>query len=512
MASERTNRVAKNTLMLYFRMGFTMLVSLYTSRVIINTLGVVDYGINGVVAGTVGFLSFLIYSMNTATQRFLNVAMGKGDVNECRQIFSTSVTIHFLIMVAVVIIGEIVGLWLLYNKLVIPAERMHAAFWVFQFTIVTTATSVMTIPYDAMVVAHERMHIYAYLSILSTVLKLAILYMLVISPFDKLITYGFLYMCIALLNRLLYTLYCKYNFAECKYSIHFPRKLFKEMTSFAGWDIFGVLAWTCSKQGTTILLNIFFGPVVNAAKTIAEQVRGAINGFSSNFLMALRPQITKSYAAGDTTYLYTLMFSGAKLSFVLLYTIILPLIIKAPFVLKIWLKIVPDYTVVFLQIVLVEMIFDAMMNPLNTAALATGRIRYYGFATSVMTIMELPLCYVILKMGGSPVSVFVTAFIVLLLREAVQFYKLRYLVEFSYLQYLKEVQIKCLIVVLVSLSITLLISHHIPDSLLGLLLFSILCSSISLVLCIFLVFNKNERSFLNNKILYFFERAKNRHS
>ena len=268
MASERTNRVAKNTLMLYFRMGFTMLVSLYTSRVIINTLGVVDYGINGVVAGTVGFLSFLIYSMNTATQRFLNVAMGKGDVNECRQIFSISVTIHFLIMVAVVIIGEIVGLWLLYNKLVIPAERMHAAFWVFQFTIVTTATSVMTIPYDAMVVAHERMHIYAYLSILSTVLKLAILYMLVISPFDKLITYGFLYMCIALLNRLLYTLYCKYNFAECKYSIHFPRKQFKEMTSFAGWDIFGVLAWTCSKQGTTILLNIFFGPVVNAAKTI----------------------------------------------------------------------------------------------------------------------------------------------------------------------------------------------------------------------------------------------------
>ena len=250
-----------------------MLVTLYTSRITLNVLGVSDYGINNVVAGTISFLSFLMYSMNTATQRFLNIAMSRNDDEELRHVFSVSITIHVIILVLVVIIGEVVGLWLLYNKLVIPPERMEAAFWVFQFTMISTATAVMTVPYNAEVIAHEKMSIYAYFSIMDTILKLLIVYLLVISPYDKIISFGFMYMCTFILNRVIYTIYCKRTFKECRYSIHFPRKLFKEMISFAGWDLFGVFAWACSTQGLTILLNIFFGPVVNAARAIAGQVK-----------------------------------------------------------------------------------------------------------------------------------------------------------------------------------------------------------------------------------------------
>lgn len=500
MASDRTNRIAKNTVMLYFRLAFTMVVALYTSRVVLNTLGVVDYGINSVVAGTVGFLSFFIYSMNTATQRFLNVAMGEEDDKKCHYVYSISIIVHFAIVLVVLLMGETVGLWLIYNKLIIPIERMNAAFWVFQFTIITTATSVMSIPYNAMVVAHERMHIYAYFSMLEVFLKLIILYLLVLSPCDKLITYSFLYMCTALLNRFLFTIYCKRNFPECKFSIYFPRSLLREMTSFAGWDLLGVFAWICSHQGTTILINMFFGPAVNASKAIAERVRGAVNSFSSNFLTSLRPQITQSYASGDTSYLHKLMYTGSKMSFVLLYTMALPFFVIGPLLLRLWLKIVPDYSVIFLQFVLVDMILNGMMNPLNTAALATGRIRYYGLLTSILTILNIPFCYVVLKLGGSPISVFIILLLTSFLRIGIQFFKLKKLVSFSYTQYLKEVQLHCIAVVLITFPLALITSFLITNNFWGLLLFCILCCPFTLVLCFGIVFNRQERTFMWEKI------------
>lgn len=505
MATSRTDRIVKNTLMLYIRMAFTMLVSLYTSRVILNTLGETDYGIQSVVAGTVSFLSFFVYSMSSATQRFLNVAMGKNNEEELRQVFSISLTIHFIILVLVVVVGEVVGLWLLYNKLAIPAERMNAAFWIFQFTIITTATTVMSIPYNSLVITHEKMGVFAYLSILNTVLKLVIVYLLVISPYDKLITYGFMYMCVSLLNRGLYTIYCKRHFSESKFSSRYPKKLFKDMLSFSGWDLFGVIAWTVSKQGSTILINMFFGPVVNTAKAIAEQVREAINGFSSNFLMALRPQITKAYAAGDKEYLHKLMFTGAKMPFVLLYTIALPLFFKTHFVLELWLKIVPNYCVIFLQIVLVEMILSAMMTPLNTAALATGRIRYYGFVTSVLTIMEFPICYFILKLGGSPISVFITSLCILILKQIIQFVKLRELVQFSYLKYFKEVQSRCIIVVCITVMMTSCLENYFNDVFFDLIKFCFIICSITIIINYIVIFNKVEKKILKDKFLQFYK-------
>lgn len=498
--SERSNRIAKNTFMLYLRMAFGMIVSLYTSRVVINALGIVDFGINNTVGGFVGLFSFLIYSMQTATQRFLNVAIGRNDTQGQNDVFSVSMLIHIGISVIILIIGETIGLWFVENKLVIPDNRMTAALWVYQFTLFSTVVTVMSIPFNAEVVAHEKMDMYAYLSILTIVLKLVIVYLLVLSPYDKLITYSLLFFCVSLLNYILFTLYCKRTFSECHLSFQFPHKLFREMTSFAGWDLFGVIAWTCSTQGTTILLNLFFGPAVNAAKGVAEQVKGAVQGFSSNFLTALNQQVTKSHAANDTAYLHKLMYSGAKMSFVLLFIIMVPLGIKAPLVLRLWLKLVPDFTVIFLQILLLQMVLDAMMSPLNTAALATGRIRYYGFATSVMTICIVPICYIVLKMGANPVSVFVIDLAMTIARECVQFFKLRHLVSFSYLDYFKKVQSRCLVVAAIAVPFSLAIAPRFNDNFLGLVLFCLCCCPVCTILCLSIVLNKAERKLITSSI------------
>lgn len=501
MSSNRTSRVAKNTVMLYIRMAFTMLVSLYTSRVVLNTLGVVDYGINNVVGGTVTFLTFLVFSMNTATQRFLNVAMGKNDEEEVRHVFSISVTIHFIILLLVLIIGEAVGLWLLYNKLVIPADRMTAAFWLFQFTMVSTCTTIMSIPYNAEVIAHEKMGIYAWLSILDVVLKLIVVFLLVLSPVDKLITFGFLTMCTFILNRTLYTIYCKRNFKECKYSIHFPRKLFKEMVVFASWDLFGVFAWACATQGATILLNMFFGPTVNAARGIAGTVLGAVKGFSSNFTTALNPAITKAYASKDYGYMNKLMFSGSKLVFILLFTIMLPLFIKCHYVLELWLKIVPDYSVSFIRILLVQTLIVTMWTPLFVSGLATGKIKSFGLITSCLNICQIVVCYVILKCNASPVTVVSALAVWEIMAYSMQFYTLSRLIEFKYTDYLFEVELRSLSVIVVSATLSYPILVQFKDNFFMLMTACVITTIFSLSFSYLLLLNKIEKTFVKNKII-----------
>lgn len=486
--------------MLYIRMAFTMLVSLYTSRIVLNTLGVVDYGINNVVGGTVTFLTFLVFSMNTATQRFLNVAMGKQDEEEVRHVFSISVTIHFIILVLVLIIGEVAGLWLLYNKLVIPADRMTAAFWLFQFTMVSTCTTIMSIPYNAEVIAHEKMGIYAWLSMLDVVLKLIVVYLLVLSPVDKLITFGFLTMCTFLLNRTLYTIYCKRNFKECKYSIHFPRKLFKEMLVFAGWDLFGVFAWACATQGATILLNMFFGPTVNAARGIAGTVLGAVKGFSGNFTTALNPAITKAYAAKDYNYMTKLMYCGSKLVFILLFTIMLPLFLKCHYVLELWLKIVPDYSVAFIQILLVQTLITTMWTPVFISGIATGKLKSFGVITSLLNMSQVLVCFVVLKNGASPIITILSLAMWEILAYSIQFVTLRRLIEFHFYDYAVKVLIRALVVLVMVSCIGYLFSQHLTDTFFNLAYTCVICCSLSLVLSFLILLNKGEKQFVLNKI------------
>lgn len=508
MSSNRTNRIAKNTVMLYIRMAFIMLVSLYTSRVVLNTLGVVDYGINNVVGGMVTFLTFLVYSMNTATQRFLNVAMGKGDDEEVRHVFSVSVTVHVAILFIVLIIGEVVGLWLLYNKLIIPPERMTAAFWIFQFSMVSTCTSIMSIPYNAEVIAHEKMGIYAWLSMLDAVLKLLVVYLLVLSPADKLITFGFLTMCTFILNRVLYTIYCKRNFPECKYTRHFPRKLMREMVSFASWDLFGVFAWACATQGATILFNMFFGPAVNAARGIAGSVLGAVKGFSNNFTTALTPAITKAYGAKDYQYMNKLMYSGSKLVFILLFTIMLPLFLKCHYVLVLWLKIVPEYSVPFIQILLVQNLIVTMWSPVFKAGLATGRMKSFGLITSILNMSQVVVCYMILKFGAAPVATVGILALWEALAYSVQFYTLSRLIDFNFMAYFKNVLIKSITVICIAGLMSGLLSVKLNDTFINLVCFCIVTTIFSFSLSYIILLDKDERFFVNNKVKHIIQKIK----
>lgn len=494
--------------MLYIRMAFIMLVSLYTSRVVLNALGVVDYGINNVVGGTVTFLTFLVYSMNTATQRFLNVAMGKGDEEEVRHVFSVSFTVHIAILFIVLIIGEVVGLWLLYNKLVIPPERMTAAFWIFQFSMVSTCTSIMSIPYNAEVIAHEKMGIYAWLSMLDAVLKLLVVYLLVLSPADKLITFGFLTMCTYILNRILYTVYCKRSFPECKYTRHFPRKLMKEMVSFASWDLFGVFAWACATQGATILFNMFFGPAVNAARGIAGSVLGAVKGFSSNFTTALNPAITKAYASKDYIYMKKLMYSGSKLVFILLFTIMLPLFLKCHYVLVLWLKIVPEYSVAFIKILLISTLIETMWTPVFISGIATGKIKSFGLITSIMNMSQIVVCYIVLKCGASPIWAAALLAVWEIMAYSVQFYTLSRLIDFSFSDYASKVLIRSLVVACIAGFIAFLFVIKLPDTFLNLVYSCLISCSLALIFSYMMLLNGEERQFIKSKIIKIFSRTK----
>ena len=323
-ASENNKRIAKNTLLLYVRTLIVMLITLYTSRIVLNTLGVTDYGIYNVVGGVVAMFGFINGSMSSATQRYITFALGAGNRNNLQKVFSIALQIHALISVLIVILGETVGLWFMYTQMQIPADRMDAAFWVLQCSIASTVIMIISVPYNADIVAHEKMSAFAYISILEAVLKLSIVYMLVVFSYDKLIVYAFLVLAVQLLICLCYSRYCYRHFEESKYHHVWDKSLFKEMTGFAGWSMFGNLSAVLYSQGLNMLLNVFFGPVVNAARAVAVQVQSAIQQFVSNFQMALNPQITKTYAKGEMHEMHKLMFRSARFSFYLLFLLSLP--------------------------------------------------------------------------------------------------------------------------------------------------------------------------------------------
>lgn len=317
--SANSKRIAKNTLLLYFRMLFMMAVSLFTSRVILNTLGVEDYGINNVVGGIVAMFGFINSSMTSATQRYITFALGKGEKERLKTVFSTSLQIHSLIALLIVLLGETIGMWFLYNKMQIPSDRMEAAFWVLQCSIVSTVVMIISVPYNAAIIAHEKMSAFAYISVLEVVLKLLIVYILVVFSVDKLILYAFLFLGIQIFIRFCYSIYCNRHFKETKYRHVWDKALFKEMTGFAAWSLFGNLSAVLFTQGLNMLLNVFFGPAVNAARGVAVQVQHAIQQFVGNFQMALNPQITKNYAKGEMQEMYNLMYRSARFSFYLLF-------------------------------------------------------------------------------------------------------------------------------------------------------------------------------------------------
>lgn len=408
---ENNRRIARNTLLLYARMLLLMGIALYTSRVVLDALGVVDYGVSNVVGGIVTMFSFVNMAMSSATQRYVTFALGQGDLVRLRRVFGTSLQIHMLIAVLVVLLGESVGLWFLCRQMQVPPERLHAAYWVLHCSVANAAIAMASVPYNALIVAHERMSAFAYISIVEGVLKLAVACLLVWLPVDKLILYSLLLLAVQLLVRLCYTSYCGRHFPETRHLRGGDRALFAEMSSFAGWNLVGNLAAVLFTQGLNMLLNVFFGPAVNAARGVAVQVQGAVQQFVGNFQMALNPQITKTYARGEMQAMHALMYRSARFSYFLLLLLALPVLLETDFVLSVWLKQVPLHTVTFLRIMLCTSLIYTLSNPLVVASQATGSIRRYQTVCGGILLLILPVSYVCLRMGCSARSVFVVHFV-----------------------------------------------------------------------------------------------------
>lgn len=461
----KNRRIAKNTVFLYFRMILIMIVSLYTSRVILKELGIIDYGIYNVVGGIVTMFSFINASMSTSTQRFITFALGENNIDKLKKIFSVSLMVHICISVAIALLAETIGLWFLNAKLSIPDDRMYAANWVYQFSVFIFCANITQVPYNAELIAHERMGIFAYISIIEVVLKLLIVYLLCISPVDKLIAYAFLLLCVQLAIRTAYMLYCKKNFEECTFTYIKEWGLVKEMTSFAGWNAIGSIAWMFRGQGINMLLNMFFGPSINAAKGIATQVSNAIYSFVGNFQTALNPQITKDYAKKNVKEMEELVYNGTKYSYYLLLLLSLPICCNIDYILDLWLTEVPDYTSVFVLMTIIDGLVAIIFGtPFMTSISATGNIKNYQIIVNSCIMASLPISYIFLKLGYNVICVFVILIIISAISGMLRFYFCKRLIGFSVRNLINRVILPILSSTILTLFPTILTVYVLNDN------------------------------------------------
>lgn len=498
--AENSKRIAKNTLLLYVRMLFMMAVSLYTSRVILNALGVEDFGIYNVVGGVVAMFSVISGSLSAAISRFITYELGKGDQSKLNKIFSASVTIQLLLSLIIVILAETIGVWFLNEKMVIPADRMSAANWVLQLSIVTFVLNLISVPYNAAIIAHERMSTFAYISILEAIGKLAIALLIMVSPCDRLIFYAMLTCVVAIIVRFTYGYYCKKHFSECTYHFNWDKGLLKQMFGFAGWNFIGASSAIMRDQGSNIIINLFHGPAVNAARGIAIQVNGAVLGFVNNFMTALNPQITKSYASGDREYMMTLIYQGARLSFYMLLLLSLPILVNTHYILVTWLKLVPEHAVSFVQLTLIFAMSESISYPMITAMLATGRIRNYQIVVGGLQMMNLPISYVCLRMGSMPESVLIVALCISQCCLATRLYMLRGLIGLSAKRYLKNVYLNVLLVTILSSIAPYALSIYMDEAILPFVVTSIVSLASTAAVVFYIGCNSKEREFVKGKM------------
>jgi O-antigen/teichoic acid export membrane protein len=405
--SNNNKRIAKNTFILYIRMFFTMGVSLYTSRIVLNTLGIEDYGVYSIVGGIVTLFSFFNGAMTSATQRFLAFDIGKNDLVQLKKTFNATLNIHIGIGILVLILAETVGLWFVNNKLNLPLDRMTAVNWIYQFSVFTLLLGIIQVPYDALIVAREKMDIYAYMSFVEAFLKLVIVYLLVVFAFDKLILYAGLLFFVSFLVRMGHKYYCKRYYEESKYQFYFDKSYYKVLLSYSGWNLFGNIAGVARGQGSNILLNIFFGTVLNAAYGISMQVQTTVQSFVLNFQMAVNPQIIKQYAAGNTDQCLKLIFQSAKFSYFLMFIIACPIIFNIDFILELWLKNPPKYTSIFVTLSIVSILIDCISGPLMIGAQLTGDIKWYQVTMGTFVFLCLPISYLFLKCYSDPSIIFI---------------------------------------------------------------------------------------------------------
>lgn len=481
-------------------MLLVMGVALYTSRVILSALGFVDFGIFNVIAGMTTMFAFFQSSLSNVTQRFLNYEYGRNDLQGASKIFNISALIYFFLSILVLVVGEIVGLWLIYHKLNIPPERFTASLWVFQATIISLFITINGIVFHSTLIARENMKMYAYIGLFEAFGRLGIAFLITTATMDKLIVYSVLFLMLSASTQIFCAIYCKRLYRESEYKFIWDKKIFYEMFKFAGWNGVGTAVFAINFQGINILLNIFFGPVVNAAKAISSQVDSAVNNFTMNFYTAVRPQIIKSYAAGNYRYFIELIFSSSRYACFLMLLLCIPICFRIEYILTIWLKDIPEYSAVFIIWVLIYSLINTLTNPFWTAIQAVGKLKKYCLIGGTVFLSAFPFSYALLKIYPNPIIVFQVLAVVRLVYVFVVVYIVRQYIDFSIRSYIKDVLFPVLLVAVVSISCSYVVNRIIPDSFIGFLLACTSLGFISIATIYLIGITHEERIFLREKI------------
>ncbi len=505
--SANNKRIAKNTLFLYTRTFLTMLVTLYTSRVVLNVLGVEDYGLYNIVGGVTAMLAFINSSLSGATSRFITFELGKGTRDDVEKVFRCAVSIHYILAVILFVFAETVGLWFVSTQLVIPPDRLIASIWVYQCAIISFFISIISAPYNALIIAHERMNAFAYISIFDVTAKLLVVYLLDICSTDKLITYSILMLVVQVLVRLLYTNYCKKHFSESNSRWLWDKTLSRKIFAYAGWTLNGNLAVVGYTQGINILLNIFFGPAVNAARAIAVQVQTAVTMFYTNFQMAARPQILKSYAVKDLRYMHKLVLMSTRFSFYLTLLLIQPIFINAQYILNLWLEHVPEHTVAFTQLMILTCLICSLNGPTIISAHATGNLKKFQLVESSILLLVVPVSYLLLKFAHiSAEMVFVIYFVIEVITQFARVAVVFPQIGLAKSQFLINVLWPIIKVILVVIPFDYLLYHNQTVNFAEFVINSILCVISTLAVIYILGINQNERRMILDKCKYYFTR------
>lgn len=501
MSDNQSNnsRIAKNSIFMSLRMVFVLGITLYTTRVILNVLGVENYGVYNVVCGFVSMFAFLNISMSNGIQRFFNFELGKNGIEGANKVYNTAIFIQFILAIIIILLTESIGLWYLHNKMVIPEDRMFAAEWIFQFSVMSFLFIILQAPYAAAVMAHERMDFYAIVSVFDAMLKLGIVFAIPILPGDKLIVYGVLYSFVNVLNFAIYYIYCKRSFTEIKIRFHFDKSLFRSMLGFSGWNIFGSISGVMKEQGINLVINLFFGPVVNAARGVATQINGGLQSFVSNITIPVRPQVVQSYARGEYIRTMNLTYSVSKLSCCFLYLCALPVVLEIDYILKLWLgNTIPEHTNYFVIIV----ILTSFVNNLNAAVSgvvhASGNMRVYQIVSSTISLMCVPCSYFGLKLGMAPEFALLMVFGWAVISQVASLYILKTIVPYSLNDYVKNVLWPLFAVMFVTFWPAFFVRIYVSSGIVRFLVVSVISVSISSFGIYYIALNRSERGLINS--------------
>ena len=496
-----SKRLAKNTLLLYGRTLIMMLIGFYTSRVVLNALGIENYGINNVVGGFIALFSVVSGTLTATTSRYLTFEIGKAENSNPQKMFSIAMTIHIILAIILLILFESIGIYFLNNGLNIPSERMYAANWVFQFSVLSTLIGILNSPYIGVIIAHERMDAFAYFSLFDVVAKLLVVYILYVTPYDRLISFSFFYLCVSIFSCLIYNIYCRKKFSEARYTYVKDKKLYKEMFGFAGMNFIGAFASLLSMQGTNVLLNIFYGVTLNAAKGVATQVQGLTTKFVGDFTTAIKPQITKEYAAGNKEISMKLAFRGSKFSYFLTLILACPIIARTPYILEFWLKIYPEYAIVFSRLTIVLTLLVLLSNTLVTVILATGNLTTTTWWIGGTRLLILPLAWLMLKITNIPYMVIVVQIVIEIASLFIRLIILNNLTKIDFLgNFIKMVITRIATVTLLSGIAVFALHFILPNNLLGLCILTLLSITVTSLAIFYVGLTLSERETVLNVI------------